>query len=387
MKVHNITLLISAAAFIAPLALNAQQAKNSVPAKEADSGIKLELSKKATVKVSGYAQAQYYFADSENNSGEAYSGFAIRRAAISVKGEIDERWSAEVGFEIDSGSGSKLDGAFVDKAIISHKNEYGKLTVGYQRPAFLMEEYSSSKTQLCIEQSVASRYFAKTKSGICQLAGRHGGVWWDGKTGDLKYTVAVTNQYKEDFNSDNNEGVAFYGSLAYVFKNFDGVETEFGVNGVYNPGNDSCDETGAFTATKAPHGNVYGIEPYVKVKIDGFTGILDVIYADGNENAGVKDAVWGMNATAAYRFETDIEPVVRFAYVDVGDNADLGPNMLQNTPAGTKDHDNAFGVYVGTNFYANKHIKISAGYEFTKFAGGNRAEDANAFRLQLQATF
>ncbi len=385
MKVHNIT-LISAAVLLAPLALNAQQANSAASAKEAD-GIKLEVSPKTSVKVSGYAQAQYYLADSENNSGSTYSGFAIRRAAISVKGEIDENWTAEVGFEIDSGSGSKLDGAFVDKAIISYKSEYGKLTGGYQKPAFLMEEYSSSKTQLCIEQSVASRYFAKTKSGISQLAGRHGGVWWDGKIGDLKYTFAVANQYKEDFNSDNNDGVAFYGSLAYVIKNTDGLEAEFGVNGVYNPGNDSKDETGAFTATKAPHGNVYGIEPYAKIKIDGFTGILDVIVADGDEDAEVRDAVWGVNATAAYRFETDIEPVVRLSYVDVGDNADLGPNMLQHTPAGTKDHDSAFGAYVGANFYANKNIKVSAGYEYTKFDGGAKSEDANALRVQLQATF
>lgn len=386
MKVHNKTLLASAAAFIAPLALNAQQASDSVPAKESD-GIKLEVAPKASVRVSGYAQAQYYIADTGNNAGDAYSGFAVRRAAISVKGDISENWSAEVGFEIDSGSGSKLDGAFVDKAIIAYKSEYGKLTAGYQKPAFLMEEYSSSKTRLCIEQSVASRYFAKTKSGISQLSGRHGGIWWEGKAGELKYTVAATNQYKEDFNSDNNDGVAFYGNVAYVFKNTDGTDAEFGINGVYNPGNDTRDESGAFTATKAPHGNVYGLEAYTKIKIDGFTGILDAVYADGDEDARVKDAVTGVNATAAYRFKSDIEPVLRLSYVDVGDNADLGPNMLQNTPAGTKDHDSAFGVYVGANFYANKNIKISAGYEFTKFDGGSKSEDANAFRVQLQAAF
>lgn len=387
MKINSITLL-SAAALLAPLALSAQQAPagNGASAKEPE-GIKLELSKKAKITVSGYAQAQYYFADSKNNSGDAYSGFAIRRAAISAKGEIDENWSAEVGFEIDSGSGSKLDGAFVDKAIISYKSDYGKLTAGYQKPAFLMEEYSSSKTQLCIEQSIASRYFAKTSSGIAQLSGRHGGVWWDGKVSDFKYTVAVANQYKEDFSGDNNDGVAFYGTIAYELKSDDGISAEIGVNGVYNPGNDSTDEAGNFTATKAPHGNVYGIEPYLKVKADGFTGILNGLYADGDEDAGIDDAVWGINATAAYRFENDVEPVIRLSYIDVGDNQDLGPKMLQNTPSGTSDHDTAFGVYVGANFYANKNIKISAGYEYTNFDGGAKSEDANAFRLQLQAVF
>lgn len=385
------TTLLTAATLLVALNANAQEqsnvpANNPAPAK-AEEGLTLIVSEKSKITVSGYAQAQYYFADAKNNSGDAYSGFAIRRAAISAKGNISDEWSAEVGFEIDSGSGNKLDGAFVDKAIIAYKSELGKLTAGYQKPAFLMEEYSSSKTQLCIEQSVATRYFAKTKSGISQLSGRHGGIWWDGKVSDLKYTFAVANQYKEDFNSDNNDGVAFYGTLAYTLKNESGLDTEFGINGVFNPGNDTRDETGAFTATKAPHGNVFGIEPYAKIKFEGFTGILNGIYADGDEDAGIKDSVWGVNATVAYRFENNFEPVVRLSYVDVGDNRDLGPGMLQNTPKGTSDHDSAFGTYVGANFYANKHIKISAGYEYTKFDGGVKSENANALRVQLQATF
>ena len=126
----------------------------------------------------------------------------------------------------------------------------------------------------------------------------------------------------------------------------------------------------------------------------GFTGILDVIYADGDEEKdaagnlrGPKDSVWGGNATIAYRFDNDLEPVVRLSYVDVGDNKDLGPNLLQNVPKGTSDHDTAFGAYIGANYYVNKNIKVSAGYEYTTFDGGAKDEYANSFRLQLQAVF
>ena len=156
MKINNIT-LITAAAALAPFALNAQSAPAGAPAasKQAE-GIKVTLNDKATITVSGYAQAQYYYSDSKNNSGDANSGFSIRRAAISAKGKIGENWSAEVGFEIDGGKdGGKLDGAFVDKAIISYTSEYGKLTAGYQKTAFAMEEYSSSKTALAIEHGIA----------------------------------------------------------------------------------------------------------------------------------------------------------------------------------------------------------------------------------------
>lgn len=387
----NIT-FISAAALLAPLALGAVTQTDAeeagVPAGKTEGVPAGTLPQKAKIALSGYAQAQYFFADTGNNSGDAYSGFAVRRAAISAKGEIGENWSAEVGFEIDGGSGGgKLTGAFVDKAVIACTSDFGKLTVGYQKTAFLMEEYSSSKTQLCIEQSIATRWFAKTGSGIAQLSGRHGGIWWDGKIAALKYALAVTNQYKEDFSGADNDGVAFCASLAYALKTDDGIAVELGVNGVFNPGNASTDGNGSFTASSAPHGNVFGVEPYAKINADGFTGILGAIYADGDADAGVKDAAWGVNATAAYRFENEIEPVVRLSYIDVGGNANLGPSMLQNTPAGTSDHDRALGAYLGANFYAHKNIKISAGYECTKFDGGAKSETANAFRMQLQAVF
>lgn len=394
MKINNIT-LITAAAALAPFALNAQSAPAGAPAasKQAE-GIKVTLNDKATITVSGYAQAQYYYSDSKNNSEDAYSGFSIRRAAISAKGKIGENWSAEVGFEIDGGKdGGKLDGAFVDKAIISYTSEYGKLTAGYQKTAFAMEEYSSSKTALAIEHGIATRYITKGKS-FANLTGRHGGVWWDGKFSDFKYTLAITNQYNEDFEGDENSGVAFFGTLAYTIKSGD-VKTEIGINGAYNPGNDNKVHD-TFTATNAPVYNVWGLEPYVKVTAGGFTGILDVIYADGDEeteglptdtHGGPKDSVWGGNATIAYRFDNDIEPVVRLSYVDVGDNKDLGPNLLQNVPSGTSDHDSAFGAYIGANYYVNKNIKVSAGYEYTTFDGGAKDEYANSFRLQLQAVF
>jgi len=391
MKIKTRT-FIAAVALVAPLAISAQAAEDASAKSSSGEGIKVELSKKASITVSGYAQAQYYFSDTRNNTADSYSGFSIRRASISAKGAIDENWSAEVGFEIDGGkNGDKLDGAFVDKAIISYKSAVGKLTAGYQKPAFVMEEYSSSKTQLAIEQSIASRYFTQA-SPFKQLAGRHGGIWWDGKVGfdknnALKYTVAVTNQYKEDFNSDDNDGIAVYGNVAYTLKTSDGISMEVGINGAFNPGNDEKDEKGDYRSTNAPHGQVWGLEPYAKITCDGFTGILEGIYADGEDEAGIKDGAWGINATAAYRTASDIEPVLRLSYVDVGKNKNLKPGMLQNTPDGTSDHDTAFGIYLGANFYANKNIKISAGYEYTAFDGGEKYEYANALRLQLQAVF
>ena len=344
-----------------------------------------KVAEQAKIKISGYAQAQYFYNDSKNNSANANSGFAIRRAAISVKGEISDEWSAEVGFEIDSGNkGGKL-GAdsstiFVDKAIIAYKSALGKFTAGYQKPSFVMEEYSSSKTQLCIEQSVATVYFTNLANG--SLAGRHGGVWWDGKISDIKYGFAITNQYKEDVNADQNDGVAFYGNVAYEWET-DAARVEFGINGVYNPGND--DETSG--AAKRVAGNVYGLEPYMKISSGGFQAVFDGLFADGDSEV-MTDSAWGLNATFAYKFDNNIEPVVRFSCLDVGDNQNIDPSKLKNVPTdGSKDYDSAQGIYVGANFYANKHIKISAGYEYTDFDGGQRNENANAFRLQLQATF
>ena len=389
----NIQTLITASALLAGVATvqaAGEAPAQGVPAKAADEGITVKLpdlkkaAENAKIKVTGYAQAQYIYADSKNNNHNANSGFDIRRAAISVKGELTEDWSAEVGFEIDSGDkGGKLGAEnstiFVDKAIISYKTDFGKLTAGYQKPAFVMEEYQSSKTQLCIEQSIATVYFTNLAGG--SLSGRHGGVWWDGKVSGLKYGVAITNQYKEDMNKDQNDGVAFYGNLGYEFKS-DSLKFEVGVNGVYNPGNDDED-----AAAPGLAGSVYGLEPFAKISAGGFQAIVDGLYADGDDEV-MKDSVFGVNGTLAYRFESGIEPVVRLSYLDAGDNKNIDPSKLKFVPTdGSKDYDSACGVYVGANFYANKYIKISAGYEYTQFDGGARTEDVNAFRLQLQAAF
>lgn len=387
--------LITASALVASIGV-IQASETQVPPPVAEASddtitIKVPNLKKAVedvkIKVSGYAQAQYFYNDSKNNPHNANSGFAIRRAAISVKGEITDAWSAEVGFEIDSGNkggkpGADVSTVFIEKAIVAYKTEAGKFTGGYQKPSFVMEEYSSSKNRHCIEQSVATTYFTNLANG--SLAGRHGGIWWDGKVSDFKYGIAITNQYKEDINQDQNDGVAFYGNFAYTLKT-DDAKFEFGINGVYNPGND--DAGASVDETKRVPGSVYGLEPYAKITIDGFQVIFDGLFADG-ESAVMRDIAWGANAIVAYRFENGIEPVARLAYLNVGNNANIDPSKVKNVPTdGSKDYDSAYGIYVGANFYANKYIKISAGYEYTRFNGGIKNEYANALRLQLQTTF
>ncbi|MBQ8722665.1 MAG: hypothetical protein IJY80_00075 [Opitutales bacterium] len=125
----------------------------------------------------------------------------------------------------------------------------------------------------------------------------------------------------------------------------------------------------------------------MKISSGGFQAVFDGLFADGDSEV-MTDSAWGLNATFAYKFDNNIEPVVRFSCLEVGDNQNIDPSKLKNVPTdGSKDYDSAQGIYVGANFYANKHIKISAGYEYTNFDGGQRDENANAFRLQLQATF
>lgn len=407
MKVSYITLLSATTALFAPLALNAQQA-DAAPAGEAaeeqplltvpvdgnvtrkeGEGIDVKVNDKATISVSGFVQAQYYWSDSSSNSGDADNGFDIRRASITAKGKIGDNWSAEVGFEIDSGNdGDALDDAFVDKAIISYTCDYGKLTAGYQKVSFILEEYSSSKTALTIEHGIASRYFEKA-DGFSSIVSRHGGVWWDGKIkfsdgkNAIKYTIAVTNQYSEDMDSDENSGVALFGNLSYELKVED-INIELGLNVAYNPGNDNDDGE----SQRAPEGAVYGFEPYAKITCGNLSVLADVIYADGDEDAGIEDSAWGANVTVAYRID-DIEPVIRFSYIDVGDNQNLGAKMLKNVPGDSEDsdQDSAFGIYIGANYYVNKSIKLSAGYEYTSFDGGKNDVDANSFRVQLQAVF
>ncbi len=381
----KITSLITAAAAISAIAVQAQDSAATQAADAADSPtleIPISLSgsenpdRVAKITVSGYAQAQYVYSDTKGSSSQN-SGFNIRRAEISVKGELDENWSAEIGFEIDSGkSGGKMNGIFVDKAVIAYKaGSAGTLTAGYQKPSFVMEEYSSSKKALCIEESIASQYF----NALAGLSGRHGGVWWDGSVGDFTYGVAFTNSNTNDFDEDSC-GYAFYGNIGYKLR-ADNVSVELGLNATYNSGEDD-------RSSSAPAGSVYGFEPFAKITSGGFTGILDALCADG-DNDVLSHFVFGINATAAYRMENNFEPVVRVSYLNAGDNANVNAGLLKNVPdGGYANHENAVAAYIGVNYYANKYVKLSAGYEYAKLSGGSApAEYSNSVRLQVQVSF
>lgn len=333
------------------------------------------------VKISGLVQAQFVSAQASGDASDQ-NGFSIRRSNIGVTADVGENWSAKIVYEFDSAtSGDYSD--YIDTAIISRKFDAGTLTVGHKKTHFMHEEYSPSSKFLCIERSLNSN-FVNGNSYVRGLSGYHIGAFWEGKFGKgFDYGASLTNAVAKDYNAKSND-LSVTGNLGYTL-NLDGdSKLYFGVNGVVNFGDDGA-LPGPGTAVLSNAGTVYGIEPYIQYTCGGFTALADFYYING-DSASKVHSLYGVNLTAAYRFENGFEPAVRFTYLNT-DSGIVNASSQNRVPA-TPGHNNATTYFLGVNYYFTKYVKLAAGYEYGHYFGkGTHADDSGALRSMLQISF
>lgn len=364
--------------------LFAQEVKSTLPEKANSITLSIENVPKIDLKISGFAQVQYVTSHSSGGIEPSKSGFAIRRANIGVSAKIDENWSARIAYEFDSKStGGSVGNGFIDKALIEYKNDAGTLQLGCRKVNFMIEEYGSCLTALCMENSLGTSYVLAST-----LAGRHLGAFWEGKVEDVAYGVALTNAVANDYDSRSNN-YAISANAGYTLNLKEDAKLLLALNTTFNYGNDG-DRMGQNQNLPFPQTNTsftYGFEPYAKFTSGNFTAILDCFFIDGKRGL---TRTYGANATAAYKIDEKLEPVARISYVN-SHNRNLNASMVKNvSDSGT--HAFAMSYYFGANYYLNKHIKISAGYEyihlFGRGVGGTLgSDDSGGLRLQLQAAF
>ena len=363
-------------------------AQENVPAETTGSGgkkIVIELPEIPTtedvkIKITGLVQAQFV-ASQASGSASDQNGFSIRRSNIGVTADVGENWSARLVYEIDSAAnGGDGYSDYIDTATISRKFDAGTLLVGHKKTHFLLEEYSPSSKFLCIERSLNSN-FVTGNSYVRGLSSYHIGVFWEGKTGkNFDYGASLTNAVAKDYDAKSND-LAVTGYAGYNLKLAKDSALYFGVNGVVNFGDDGA-LPGVSKDELTNAGTVYGIEPYVQYTCGGFTGIADFFYVNG-DSASKVHSVYGINLTAAYRFECGLEPAVRFTYLNT-DSGIVSASTQNRVPA-TDGHNNATTYFLGANYYFNKHVKLAAGYEYGHYFGkGAHADDSGAFRSMLQ---
>lgn len=343
-----------------------------------------ELPEDFSLTVSAFAQVQYAYSSANGyGAGCSENGFSLRRTNIAAKAKMGEHWSAVVAYEIDSGTKGAWDyNDYLDKAIIQYTCEAGKLTVGQQKNRFMVEEYTSALKLPAIERSINSNYIAGN-STIKGLASYHIGVFWDGKfCDDLAYGISLTNATSRDYNKESND-LCLTGNLLYTMKLGDDAKLELGLNGIVNFSDDGVYGTNAVLANA---GTVWGVEPFLRYTSGGLSVLIDTYCIDGDNDSQIHRTL-AAGATIAYRLENDLEPVVRATYLNAHTGAYGVKTGLQNHTPTSGGLPNATSYYVGANYYVNKYVRLSAGYEYIHTFGHGTHADSNCVRTQLQVSF
>lgn len=385
-KIKALTLLAAAGTLFSIHAQAQEASAEPAPAKAPKSiTITLpEMPEDFDLKVSAFTQVQFAYSNANGaGAGSDENGFSLRRTNIGVKAKMGKHWNAVVSYEIDSGTtGAWNYNDYLDKALIQYTCEAGKLSIGQQKNRFMVEEYTSALKLPAIERSVNSNYIAGN-STIKGLASYHIGVFWDGKLGDdLDYGISLTNATSRDYNKESND-LCLTGNLLYTLKLEGDAKLQLGLNGIVNFSDDGVYGTNAVLANA---GTVWGIEPFVRYTDGGLSVLLDTYCIDGDNDSHIHRTL-AAGATVAYRLENDFEPVVRATYLNAHTGAYGVKTSLQNHTPTSAGLPNATSYYFGANYYVNKYVKISAGYEYVHTFGNGTHADSNCFRTQVQVAF
>ena len=273
-----ITLTILAAAFCAAANLQAQDkqtldllvSKGLISRAEADTVAK----KSATVikpnqkgiksmKLEGRLQVQYEYLDNNDAGTDPKSTFLLRRIFLGMGADLGGGWKANIVADF-----ANEKGGYIEKAHISKEFDgdifNGTADFGYKKINFAVEEYESSSKLWTVERSLATRYFAegadKRKLG---LAGRHTGVFWNGKVNQLKglyYGASVSTAYNNSpigVPEGYTNNLMYTANAAYKAK-FDCGKIEVGANLAYTNGTNVMGKDGyrygEFRFKKVPAG-------------------------------------------------------------------------------------------------------------------------------------
>ena len=411
MNKNIITLTILAAAFCAAANLQAQDkqtldllvSKGLISRAEADTVAK----KSATVikpnqkgiksmKLEGRLQVQYEYLDNNDAGTDPKSTFLLRRIFLGMGADLGGGWKANI---VADFANEKSD--YIEKAHISKEFDgdifNGTADFGYKKINFAVEEYESSSKLWTVERSLATRYFAegadKRKLG---LAGRHTGVFWNGKVNQLKglyYGASVSTAYNNSpigVPEGYTNNLMYTANAAYKAK-FDCGKIEVGANLAYTNGTNVMGKDGY------RYGDMFGFNPYIKASIMGLDiwGELLMAHVENGISDGVNATPMGANLGFEYKFDAgdlgQIAPTVRLSWLDTDGRGVKISDGVRDSNA-TNTFDRGKSIYVGLNWYINGNaIKYQLGYEYARFEGGHNSAfssaDANAFRTQIQILF
>ncbi|MDR2845431.1 MAG: OprO/OprP family phosphate-selective porin [Puniceicoccales bacterium] len=346
----------------------------------------------AKITLGGYVQAGYTWARYTPKGGSSATndnGFDLNRAVLEITARLNDNWSAFVNPEFDNTRSGDHHNYLDAAGITWDSKEFGAATAGLKKTNFGVEENTHPTQLKAITSSVLTGYFV---DGL-GFASRHVGLFWDGFLSDVdgvSYGFAVTNAKQDQFKAfgDNNK-ISFWANAAYTTGSFTTAKSKTPRSFTLGANLGWQRDSAGFVGTP----EIFGYNPYVKGTLGNFTLVAEMLGAYVAQDNASRALPYGFNGTASYRIN-DIEPLVRFSYVDTDGTYGLSTdqNALANLPGpgANEGFDKAVSVFAGANFYLSSFVTFGAGYEYTRFRDGDGATkkaDAHAIRAQLQAVF
>jgi phosphate-selective porin len=330
----------------------------------------------------------------------------MRRLYLGVKADIGEGISGEVVYNFADDT--------LDKAMFTAETAYGNFALGLVKVQWGIEENTSSSKLLTIERSAANRYWnesvssTSTSYGRLGFGARHTGLHYTNKFAvdaaqTLDYGFSVANAIQGETATASND-MGTFANVIYTYKVSDTSKHSIGVN--YASARDTRTLLGTGTWDGKNSATISGFNPYIKSQFGNLIVQAEMIATTNEAVTGstpnaVERKPEGFTAIVAYKFNDQVEGVVRYSKLDT-DGAGAAFGGLYRDASNIVDAANSVynkfqSTYVGVNYYFVDHnAKIMLGYENAKATGymtvmggavGTGKADADIFRLQAQVLF
>ncbi len=377
------------------------------------------------MQLEGDLQIQYDWLTSEDKTSgaanpPATSEFMIRRAHLGAIADLGNGWSGEI--LMDFAAGAQAPSApqagigdawnLFEKAIITDNlSDYdGKLTIGYTKVMFGLEETTSANAVKPIERSLGSRYFDEAYRGQTSrrlgFANHHVGLFWDGTVSSIPgfvYGGALTNGVQTSEQYTNPGGFNKFAVWLYsgYGSKFGDLSYKGGINFGISPSGNSNPGPGA----TAQSNTVWGYNPYLTLDYGNFelsSEFEQAVADNARTNAGAvtsRAAPYAITITPSYKITPQWEVVARYSYLNSNGRGIAPGDVVRdgvNPSVGGTLFDSADQYYVGVNWYImGNSLKWSLGYEYSEFSnrGTNASNltgpkfDIEGIRTRMQITF
>ena len=342
----------------------------------------------------------------------------MRRLYLGAKADVGAGWSGEIVWNFADNSNTTtgtIRAGAADKAVVTWDSAFGKFDIGYQKVQFGQEENTSSSALNTVERSMVTRYWAESNNGRrLGFGARHVGVHYsnkmvigEGGPGTLAYGASIVDAV-QGYNDTTTNDYGYYANISFDWKP---LGTTIGINYGLTPSAATVSTGGAITSVGNTMDMAQGLNPYFRYVTGNLTVVGEYITtaldasSASNITAGFIDRdPSGYNVTLVYKLSESVEAVARYSALDTdgrGQKASDGFRDVQTTPTNGSTYDKSDSVYLGLNYYFNKHnAKIQIGYEMAQLEGRISGyssgvatvvhadeADADIFRVQAQILF